>query len=663
MKTEWAYGLILFLSVLAIYSPMLWAGYIWDDDLVVTSNPCIVGPLGIKEIWTTSAADICPLTLSTFWLEHLIWGLTPGPYHFVNILLHGASTIVLWRVLRTLSLPGAWLGAALWALHPIEVESVAWIAEMKNTESGLFFLLAILFFLKWFKSRDPNNPRASYGNYAWMLLFSFLAMASKSSTVVLPVVFCLCAWWIDGRWNWRNLLSTAPMFGMSLAAAAVSIWTQSQQVVASSHAEWIRTWPERLSTAGDVVWFYLWKIIWPYPLINIYPRWQIDSGQWTSYLPSVAVMIVLFVLWLKRASWSRPYFFAFSYFFVVLLPVLGLVTMTYARFSFVADHFQYLATMGPLALIGAGIARAIDFAKPVKSWLRPAIYAGVLLVCGLLSWNRAWAFENKGSIWSDTLRKNPTCWTGFNNMGDLFLGRGDFDKAIFFFRKAIALNPRDELAHNNLGVALSKSGRTDEAMVEFRVAMDINPNYSSAHINLGNYLTRKGQLDEAVAEYNKAVAINPNLQEGYNNLGNTLLRKGQTDEAIIQFKKALAIDPHLLASQINLGNALVKSGHADEAIPQFQTILKSNPKLAEVHAGLANAYLATSQIDEAIAQFQSCLATNPTDAVIYNSLGKAYLQKGERAEAVGQFQAALRMKPDYQEAQANLANAQKPAKK
>jgi hypothetical protein len=216
-------GLILFLAIILAYSPVWWAGYIWDDDLVVTTNPCIVGPLGLKEIWTTKAADICPLALTTFWVENKLWGLVPLPYHLVNVLLHGASAMVLWRVLLSLRIPGAWMGAALWALHPVQVESVAWITEMKNTESGVFFLLSIFFFVKDLRT-GPAKQRSGWNwNDALTLLFAALAMACKSSTVILPVVLCLCAWWMEGRWQWRNLMKVGPIFFISLATSIATI--------------------------------------------------------------------------------------------------------------------------------------------------------------------------------------------------------------------------------------------------------------------------------------------------------------------------------------------------------------------------------------------------------------------------------------------------------
>ena len=191
-RNEWFWGLNLILFVLLAYTPIWHAGFIWDDDTILTGNPCIVGPLGLKEIWTTNAADICPLTITTFWLEHAVWGLEPLPYHLANVVMHGACAVLLWRVLRSLRVQGAWLGAALWALHPVEVESVAWITEMKNTESCLFFLLSTLFFVRWLRAKELEGRTGGSWDYALTLLFAALAMAGKSSTVILPVVFA-CA--------------------------------------------------------------------------------------------------------------------------------------------------------------------------------------------------------------------------------------------------------------------------------------------------------------------------------------------------------------------------------------------------------------------------------------------------------------------------------------
>jgi tetratricopeptide (TPR) repeat protein len=554
-RHDWFSGLILILFVILTYTPVWQAGFVWDDDRVLTVNHCTVGPLGLKEIWTTSAADICPLTLTTFWVEHALWGLGPLPYHLVNVLLHGASAVLLWRVLRGLRVQGAWLGAALWALHPVAVESVAWITEMKNTESSLFFLLSILFFVRWLRAKELDRRTGVGWNYALTLLFVALAMASKSSTVILPVVLCLCAWWMERRWYWRNLARVAPIFLMSIAASALSIWTQGLQLATVTDPQWVRTWPERLATAGDALWFYLGKLLWPHPLITIYPRWRIDATQWVSYLPLLAVIVILSIFWLKRELWSRAWFFAFAYFMAALLPALGLIDNYIFRFSLVFDHFQYLASIGPLALVGTGLARYSDLIIPKKPLLQLTLCAGLLLILGMASWQRAGVYESQETLWTDTLAKNPNSW----------------------------------LSHNNLGLAFLRKEQRDEAFMHFQKSLEINPNYVEARSNLGLTLFQKGQLDEAVAQYQKALEIDPNSLVTHANLGNALFKKRQLREAIAQYQKASELDPNSFAIRYNLGVALFQYGQLDEAIAQFQEALRLKPDFSPAKVYLAHA--------------------------------------------------------------------------
>jgi len=629
LDRDWLWGLILFLAVILTYSPVWWAGYVWDDEPLLTANPCIIGPLGLKEIWTTSAADISPLTFTTFWVEHALWGLAPLPYHLVTVFLHGACALVLGLVLRRLQVPGAWLGAALWALHPVQVESVAWISEMKNTESGLFFLLSILFFVRWFRARDAEGQSGGRWNYGLSFLFAALAMTSKSSTVILPVVLVLCAWWIEGRWRWRNLLLAGPIFLMSVAASVASLGTVQAHLAAAPDPQWVRTWPERLVTAGDAVWFYLGKLVWPHPLMLVYPRWQIDAGRASSYLPLLAVIIVLFILWLKRESWSRPWFFVFAYFLAALLPVLGLVDHIIVRYSFVFNHFQYLASMGPLALAGAGMVRWANFALPGKSWLQLGLGAGVLLTLGIGSWQQAWVYENQETLWTDTLAKNPSCWA----------------------------------AHNNLGNALLQKGRLDEAMAHYQKALEINPADAEAYYNIGDALFEKGQVDQAIAYFQKTLEIDPSYAKAHNNLGLSLAQKGRMDEAMLQYQTTLELNPYDVAARYNLGEALYKRGQLDQAMEQFQKALEINPNLAEVRDDLGSALIQKGQVDAAMDQFQKALEINPNYADAHNNLGVAFFQKGEVDPAIAQFQEALRLKPDDRGAQDNLLKAKAKAQR
>jgi len=363
-RAPWIPGALLAALVLLAYLPVLQAGFIWDDDKHLTENPCIVGPLGFAGIWTTSEATYYPLVLTTFWVEHALWGLAPLPYHLVNILVHAAAAIVFWVVLRQLLVPGAWIGAALWALHPVQVESVAWVTELKNTQSGLFWLVAIFFFLKWRRSRGAAP-------YAAALLCAIAAILSKSSTVMLPVVLALCAWWEERRWDWRHAIPLAPFFFISAAASAWTIWEQKFHAGALGE-EWAQTWPERIIIAGRDVWFYLGKLLWPHPLVFIYPRWRIDGSEAVAYAPALAAVAALAVFWWQRNRWGRAAWFVSAYFVVALFPVLGFFNVYFFRYSFVGDHFQYLASMAPAALAGAWIARLPALFEARGSAAQPA---------------------------------------------------------------------------------------------------------------------------------------------------------------------------------------------------------------------------------------------------------------------------------------------------
>jgi len=630
LSCEWLWGLILILAVILVYSPVWWAGFIWDDDFDITANPVIIGPLGLKEIWTTSAAQHFPLVLTTFWVEHALWGLNPLPYHIVNVFLHGFCAVLLWRVLRSLQIPGAWLGAALWAVHPVQVESVAWIAETKNTQSCLFYLLSILFFVRWLRARDTNERPGGDWSYGLTMLFAALAIASKSSTVILPIVLCLCAWWVEGRWQWRNLARVGPIFLVSIAAGVVAIWTQGAQQTGIGEPLWVRTWPVRLMTAGDSVWFYLGKLIWPNPLIMIYPVWDLHAGHWLSYLPLLGVIIVLIILWLKRLSWSRPALFAWAYFLVALLPILGLVNNTYfsdgaifASYCMVADHFQYLGSMGPLALAGAGFARLEDILRSEMRWPLSISRVGILLLLGVLSWEQAWTYESQETLWTDTLSQNPDCWIGHDNLGFALVKNGRMDEAMAHFQKAFEIKPNAAAPQVGLGIVLGQTGKLDEAILHYVKALQVDPGYFVALVNLGNALLQEKQPDKAIIQLHKALEINPYVAEAYFDLGNAYFQKGQAAEAETQYEKALKMDPNLEAAYNNLGNALLSMRRADEAIVQLQNALERSPNAIEAHYNLGLAFLQKGKTDEAIAEFQQVLQLNPGDSGAQAQLVKA----------------------------------------
>ncbi|HTT56885.1 MAG TPA: hypothetical protein VMF63_07240, partial [Opitutaceae bacterium] len=388
---------IMAVAVLAVYLPVRHAGFIWDDDSHVTDNPSIVGGLGLGRIWTSPAANYFPLTTSTFWVIHALWGVNPLPYHVVDVLLHIASAALLWLVLRRLRVPGAWLGAMLWALHPVQVESAAWIAETKNTQSAVFYLLAIWLFLHWLQAEPAAGRDRRVLCYAAAWLCAALAILSKASTVMLPVVLGLCWWWVRGRWRWRDALWLLPFLAISVTASLWTIWEQQYHAGAIGQA-WDQTHLQRLIIAGNVVWFYLEKLVWPHPLIFIYPRWAPNASNLLAYLPVLAAAGVFLALWWWRAR-VRGVFFAGAVFGVSLFPVLGFFNVYFFRYSFVADHFQYLASMGALALAGAGLVTAGDWIREKHPWLAVAPTRLLLVVLGVLTYGQCRHYLGDEVLW------------------------------------------------------------------------------------------------------------------------------------------------------------------------------------------------------------------------------------------------------------------------
>jgi tetratricopeptide (TPR) repeat protein len=649
-RRDWFWALLLIAFVFIAYAQVFRADFIWDDESHLTRNPCVIGPLGLKEIWTTTQAVYYPLVLTTFWALHKFVALNPLSYHALNVLLHAVSAILLWRVLRLLEVRGAWLGAALWALHPVMVQSVAWITELKNTQSCIFYLLSILFFLKCEDqggavSRPPQRRTGHRRSlvFALSLFFFILATLSKPSVVMLPFVLALCVWWMRGKIRWRDTLTLAPFALISIVASAWTIWEQRFHARAVG-PDWTQTFPERLIIAGKAIWFYLGKLVWPHPLIFIYPRWDVDSSKVVAYLPLMAAMAALIASWFVRAQWGRALFFAAAYYVISLFPVLGFFSVYFFRYSFVSDHFQYLASIGPLALTGAGIATLFSrfcetpdhfvshpdavprsgstIASPRRRLVLSGALCGILLVLlGFLTWRQTAEYHNLFALYTATLQKNPRCW----------------------------------MAHYNLGIVLSEQGEADQAMEHYEQAVALRPDYAEAHYNLGRLLVEHGQLNDAIAHYERATAINPADAEAQNNLGVTLFGIGRNDDAIAHYQKALEIRPDYAEASCNLANALIAKDDFDGAIARYKACLAVIPDQEEAQFNLASALLRKGRTDEAIVEYQKVLQMHPESADSHANLGIAWLTKGRVRDAMAEYTKALQISPENLAALSNLA--------
>ena len=665
------FGLGLVTAVVLCFSPALPGDFLWDDDLHITANPTIVGPLGLKEIWTTAAANYFPLVLTNFWVQHALWGLNPFGYHVVTLLFHALAAVLLWRVLVRLNARGAWLGAALWALHPVQVESVAWICELKNTQSAVFFLGAILGWLRWLevgrvsdppptsptRSQDGASSRLtlSHPAYVGALVCAVLAILSKPSTVPLPVVLALCVWWRRGRFAWRDLMPLGPFFLLSFGAAGWTIWEQRVNSGAQG-AAWAQTWPERFVIAGRAVWFYIGKLAWPADLIFIYPRWEIAATP-LAFLPFAGVMLVVAGLWRGRAGALRPVFFAAIFFGALLFPVLGFFSIYFFRYSFVGDHFQYLASMGPLALAGAAITVALDRWPAVLGRARPVFSALLIGGLGFLTWRESVVYLSSETLWRATLARNPAASMAWFNLGSTLLKEGRHEEAIACLREGLRLRPDDAPGYNDLGCELVVVGRAEEALPIFARALELRPGYAEVHNNLGNALRSLGRVDEAVACYERALQLKPAYAEAHNNLGCELAAKGRTTEAIYHLEQAVRLNPGNSTNHNNLGNALRDAGRTAAAIASYGRALELTPDFAEAHANLGRALMAAGRVPEALERFALAARWAPESAKIRRDWGTALMQQSRWSEAIVLFEALVQLEPAASAAHATLGNA------
>ena len=463
------------------------------------------------------------------------------PYHLVNIALHAINGILAFLVLRRLRIPAAWLAATLWVLHPVNVESVAWITELKNTQSGLFFFLSALCFLRF-------DEQKSHRWYTLALVCGVAAMLSKPSTVVLPAALLLCVWWERGYWRRTDLLRIAPLFGLALGMSALTVVEQRGHILRAGATEWKQGVVERFIIAVKAVWFYMAKLLWPAPLTFVYPRWEIDTVSLASWVPLAGLVAAGVFLWRRRRQpWARASLFGCGYFVAALLPVMGFFNVFYFRYSFVADHFQYLASVGLIALVVAASATICQRAGQPGRYLGTLAGAIVLLMLGVSTWRQARIYRDPETLWRDTLMKNPQCWMAHNNLGNVFDRLGRLPDAIGEYEQALRIKPDYAEVHNNLGNALFQTGRINEAMGHWKQALRDKPDYPEAQNNLAWLMATRtpaegGDPARAVTLAERAWKLTDGREAGYlDTLAAAYAAAGRFDNAITTAQQAIEL--------------------------------------------------------------------------------------------------------------------------
>jgi tetratricopeptide (TPR) repeat protein len=522
---------IIFLLVLAAYTPALRGQFIWDDTLLVDKNPLVKGDLSLRSIWFHT--DF-PLTNVVFWTQWLVWGKNPAGYHAVNVFLHAISAVLLWGLLARLRIRGAWLAAVLFAVHPVCVASVAWISELKNTLSLPFFLLSIRWYLS-FEEQPVENGKKAATQWYWLSLAAFfLALLSKTSTVMLPVVLIGCAWWQRGRVTRRDWLRTGPFIALALVLGLMSVWFQHQ--VVTGEPVQTENFLGRLAGAGRAGWFYLGKALLPLNLNMIYPHWKIDSTAPASYLPALFWCGVFALCWRFRRTWGRPALFGLGCFIVTLFPVLGFFDMYFMALSRVSDHFQYVPLIAVVAMVAAGLCSLL----PPRS-LRFVVLA-LVLALSVLTLQRARVFASDETLWRDTLAKNPEAWTAHNNLGCILAGQQKYDEAISHFAASLRFNPGNAGAHCNLGRALSLQGRFAEAEPHFQAALKIKPQDAETHRSYASALAGQGNMEAALQHLREALRLEPDISTRLQ-LASFLHATGRVRETIAQYRQVLSLQP------------------------------------------------------------------------------------------------------------------------
>ena len=625
----------MLVAVLCAYRPA-WNGQpVWDDDGHMT-KPELRSAAGLGRIWTELGAtqQYYPLVHTVFWVEHRLFGDSTTGYHLFSILLHFASALLVVTILTRLQIRGAWLAGWLFALHPVMVESVAWITELKNTLSAVFFLGAALAYLGFDRTRDKRR----YGLAAVLFVLGLLA---KTVVGTLPVALLVIFWWMRGRIDWRrDVAPLSPFLAVGLTSGLFTAWVE-RRFIGAVGSEFSLTVIDRCLIAGRAIWFYLSKLLLPADLIFIYPRWNIDATAAWQYLFPLAFVLALVFCYRLRGR-SRTPLAVLLYFAATLFPALGFFNIYPFRYSFVADHFQYLAAIGPLAAAAAGITRGIEllaarYRRPVR-WL---VHGALPLSLFLLCWHQSGTYADAATLYQATLSRNPECWMAHYNLGILLAKAGQRDRAGAHYRKALAINPQHAKAHINLGVLLAETGQADDALAHYRKALELNPRSAEAHYNLGFLLAALGRAYEAGAHYRKALEISPNHADAHNNLAGLLEAMGRSDEAVAHYARALEVSPGDGVMRNNLGILLAKLGRDGEASAQFQKALEVNPRSAEAHNNLGILLAKAKQTDEAISHYQRALAITPQYTEAHGNLGLLLAETGRTAEAIVHYRAAL----------------------
>jgi tetratricopeptide (TPR) repeat protein len=546
---------LIVLATVAAYHPALHGGPLWDDFGHITF-PELRSLGGLWRIWSELGAtqQYYPLLHSAFWLEHRLWGDAVLGYHFINVAQHSLSAFLVVLILRRLAVPGALLAGLVFALHPVAVESVAWISEQKNTLSAVFYLASTYVYLR--DPRDPRDPRDLRSRYYWLSFVLFVcALLTKTVTATLPAALLVVLWWQHGRLDWRrDVQPLVPWFVAAAIAGAFTAWFE-WEIIGARGADFDLTIIERCLLAGRVIWFYLAKLFWPQNLTFIYPRWEIDANVWWQYLFSAGAIALAGGLAILAKRHRGP-LAGYLYFCGTLVPVLGFFDVYPFRFSYVADHFQYLASLGVIVPVASALTIALARITPDRNRIAAVVAAALVTALGVTTWRHSAVYRDAETLYRDTIARNPHAWMAYQNLGTELGARNRFAEAIEAYEGALRVRPDYVEAKRNLALAHMKLGdaaaespeRANEAIAHYEAVLRIEPNHFRARYNAGTLLMDvPGRQADSIGHLESAVQIQPDGAEARVNLGVLLADvPGREAEAVEHLEFALAQRPDLV---------------------------------------------------------------------------------------------------------------------
>jgi tetratricopeptide (TPR) repeat protein len=616
MWRTWLPQSLLIIAVAGwIYSPAFYGTWIWDDEQYITHNHLIHDPAGYWKVWVNpdGLGDYYPLTAFVEWCEWQQFHNSMLGYHLINIGFHLTGAFLVWRLFAQLGLSLAWVGALLFTIHPIMVESVAWVTELKNTLSLPFLLLAMLAWLSWTKGGSRRF-------YFWSITWFVVSLLAKTSGLMLPFVFLAHAWWKCSKISWRDLKNVTPFLAVALVAGLVTLFPHHNPGDPQElHSDW--SLGAGLAIVGWTIMFLLGKCFLPFPLLPIYPGYSdISSHSALNILPWLGLVGLITCLASIRVIWARHLLFGLCFFLVNLVPVLGYVLSHFSEMVWSMDHLIYLPIIGLIGLAVGGLAcleARLDLTWRMAERMLAAI--GFIFMAWSAHAYAEW-WINAETLWTRTLQSDPSSWVAEQNLDILLVDLGRPAEAIPYAERVLAGRPDSGDAHFNLGMALEKTGQTAAALAQYREAIKLNPLDGKAYADLANLLESSGNQADAIALFQQAIKCLPDFPQLHYDLGSLWLRNGNFSAAIEELEQAVKLDPELAQARENLGSALAQTGRFPEAIDQFYAAIKIEPDYIIPRYNLARALAQIGRVPEAIEQFQHVLELDPKNALARDNL-------------------------------------------